>query len=102
MQKLKISQFQFLCCQSLAEALLRRATEGDDAYAARTLIRAGVRAEVDVDALVPRVVTREVCDAYRGMRDDAQRTAFLVTLARDMNLDNTDVSNAVSAAVALG
>jgi len=78
------------------EQLLLRATAGDPTYTARTLIELGSKS--NPEALIPHTATRAVCDTYNNYTHDAQRTNFLVTLARDMNLDDVAVATAVGAA----
>lgn len=79
-----------------AEDLLLRATNGDISYTARDLIQAGSRS--DRASLIPHTATQAVCDAYRAYDNDHQRTEFLVTLARDMNLNHDATTEAISKA----
>ena len=60
--------------------------------AARDLIQAGSRS--DRASLIPHTATQAVCDAYRAYDNDHQRTEFLVTLARDMNLNHDATTEA--------
>jgi malonyl-CoA decarboxylase len=78
------------------EQLLLRATAGDPTYTARTLIQIGNKS--NPDSLIPHTATQSVCDAYRAYDNDILRTKFLVTLAKDMYIDEGNLTSALNAA----
>ena len=93
------------------ESILTRATNGDPHNEARTLIQQGRRrTRQNGEILIPSTTTQSLCDAYRachgnGDVDDddnetsnnnrAKRREFLLTLARDMNLDEAITREAI-------
>ena len=93
------------------ESILTRATNGDPHNEARTLIQQGRRrTRQNGEILIPSTTTQSLCDAYRACHGDldvdgndnetsnnnrAKRREFLLTLARDMNLDEAITREAI-------
>ena len=93
------------------ESILTRATNGDPHHEARTLIQQGRRrSRQNGEILIPSTTTQSFCDAYRACHGDgganndtsnsnrAKRRDFLLTLARDMNLDEAFTRDAIQKA----